>query len=184
MVNNRGANPKGEVLMTRTRKTWSLACLFAAGLLIASLGTACKAEKEEIAEPKEKLAMSVDMLTPILGKGEGSMSGVLDVDYGENGLAVSYYLFIEDTSTFAAKLGTDLAPKLKELYAKYQHPRGGRSGLEAIRLLRGDPEDHEGDRLDQAARRGLPPGRRGSQVLRLIAGLRRPGRAYSKTAFA
>lgn len=107
--------------MTRTRKTWSLACLFAAGLLIASFGTACKAEKEEIAEPKEKLAMSVDMLTPILGKGEGSSSGVLDVDYGENGLAVSYYLFIEDTSTFAAKLGADLAPKLKELYAKYEN---------------------------------------------------------------
>lgn len=107
--------------MTRTRITWSLACLFAAGLLIVSFGTACKAEKEELAEPNEKLAMSTDMLTPFLGTGEGSTSGVLDSTYDETGLKVSYYLFVEDTSTFASAIGADLAPKLKELYAKYDN---------------------------------------------------------------
>jgi hypothetical protein len=107
--------------MTRNRKTWSLACLFAAGLLIASLGTACKAEKEEVAEPGEKLAMSADTLVPIMGRGEGSRSGVLDATYDESGLIVSYYLSIDNQDEFAAKIGADLAPKLKELYAEYEN---------------------------------------------------------------
>jgi hypothetical protein len=107
--------------MTRTRMTWSLACLFAAGLLIASLGTACKAEKEEVAEPGEKLAISADTLIPIMGQGEGSRSGVLDATMDESGLTVSYYLYIENKDEFAEKIGADLAPKLKELYAEYEN---------------------------------------------------------------
>jgi len=103
------------------RKIWFFCGLLAAGLMIITLGSACKAKKQEAAKSTETLVISEDMLTPILGQGAGSSSGLLDANYGENVLTVSYYLFIEDMSRFDEQLGTDLAPKIRQLYEKFSN---------------------------------------------------------------
>lgn len=83
-------------------------------LLIAFLG-ACKSE-EKTEEKSGTLIISKEMLTPIFGEGEGSVSGLLDFSQGPDELEISYYLFIEDMSSFDEEVEAALAPKLQEVY--------------------------------------------------------------------
>lgn len=85
-------------------------------LLIAFLGS-CKSEKKT-EEKSETQIISKEMLTPIFGEGKGSVSGLLDFSQGLDELEISYYLFIEDMSSFDEEIEAALAPKIQELYTK------------------------------------------------------------------
>jgi hypothetical protein len=83
-------------------------------LLIAFLG-ACKS-KEKMEEKAETTLIDKDMLIPVLGQGEGSVSGILDVEQVPEELKISYYFFIEDMTYFDEEIERDLAPKIQKLY--------------------------------------------------------------------
>jgi len=85
-------------------------------LLVAFLG-ACKSEEKK-EEEGEMLIISKEMLTPIFGEGEGSVSGLIDVEQTSTELKISYYFFIEDMSIFDEEIERNLAPKIQELYEK------------------------------------------------------------------
>lgn len=103
--------------MTKNKKTAGYIFPLVMGFLLMVFLGACKSE-EKAEEKKEMLIISEEMLTPIFGEGEGSVSGLLDFSQGPEELEISYYLFIEDMSRFDEEIEAALAPKIQELYAK------------------------------------------------------------------
>jgi hypothetical protein len=87
-------------------------------VLFAALFGACKSE-QKMEEKEETVAIKKDMLTPILGEGEGSVSGIMDVEQTLGELQISYYLAIDDLSTFDDEIERELAPKIPALYKKF-----------------------------------------------------------------
>lgn len=83
-------------------------------MLLIFLG-ACKSE-EKMEEESERMIISKDMLIPVFGQGEGSVSGLLDVEQSTDELKISYYYFIEDMTYFDEEIERDLAPKIQKLY--------------------------------------------------------------------
>jgi hypothetical protein len=89
------------------------------GFLLATSFTACKSEEkseEKTGEGIVPMVISKDTLIPVLGVGEGSVSGLLDVEKSRDELKVSYYYFIEDMAYFDEEIERDLAPKIQEMY--------------------------------------------------------------------
>lgn len=89
------------------------------GFLLATFFTACKSEEkseEKLEEEAVPMVISKDMLIPVLGVGEGSVSGLLDVEQSRDELKISYYYFIEDMAYFDEEIERDLAPKIQEMY--------------------------------------------------------------------
>jgi hypothetical protein len=89
----------------------------AIGLLLAAFLGACKSEEKK-EEEGEMMIISKEMLIPIFGEGEGSVSGLMDVEQSQDELKISYYFFTEDMSDFDEEIEADLAPKIQELYNK------------------------------------------------------------------
>jgi hypothetical protein len=103
-------------MMKNNKKVLGLAFSLLMGFaLIAFLG-ACKSE-EKMEEEAETVLIDKDMLIPVLGQGEGSVSGLLDVNQDPNELKISYYFFIEEMTYFDEEIERDLAPKIQKLYA-------------------------------------------------------------------
>lgn len=89
------------------------------GFLLVTFLTTCKSEEKSEEKMEEEIVPTVitkDMLTPILGIGEGTVSGLLDVEQGRDELKISYYYFIEDMAYFDDEIERDLAPKIQEMY--------------------------------------------------------------------
>lgn len=104
--------------MSRTKRNLSfIAALVMVVFFIAFLG-ACKSE-QKMEEKEETIAITKEMLKPIFGEGEGSISGMIDVEQTLDELQISYYLAVEDLSTFDEEIEKDLAPKLPALYEKF-----------------------------------------------------------------
>jgi hypothetical protein len=83
-------------------------------LLLTFLG-ACKSE-EKMEEENEGVIISKDMLIPVFGQGEGTVSGLLGFEQTGNELKISYYYFIEDMTYFDEEIERDLAPKIQKMY--------------------------------------------------------------------
>lgn len=103
--------------MIKSKKIFSLSTPLIMGLLLIAFLGACKSEEKK-EEESEMLVISKEMLVPIFGEGEGSVSGLMDVEQSSTELKISYYFFIEDISVFDEEIESDLAPKIQELYAK------------------------------------------------------------------
>jgi hypothetical protein len=89
------------------------------GFLLVTFLTTCKSEEKSEEKMEEQIVPTVitkDMLTPVLGVGEGSISGLLDVEQSQDELQISYYYFIEDMAYFDDEIERDLAPKIQKMY--------------------------------------------------------------------
>lgn len=101
-----------------TRKIRNLSMVFPVILiftLMILLG-ACKSQEQK-EEESEMTIISKAMLIPVFGQGEGSESGLLDVEQSQKELKISYYFFTEDLSDFDNEIEAELAPKIQELYS-------------------------------------------------------------------
>jgi len=103
--------------MTKNKKIVGFIFPLAMGFLLMAFLGACKSE-ERTEEKSEMRVISKEMLTPIFGEGEGSVSGLIDFDQDDAELDISYYLFTEDMSSFDEEIEAALAPKIQELYTK------------------------------------------------------------------
>lgn len=101
--------------MKRNKKIQTLVFPLVLGILLVTFFSACGSE-EKLEEEKEPALISKDMLVPVLGEGEGSVSGLMDVEQTAEELKISYYFFIEDMSLFDEEIERDLAPKIQEMY--------------------------------------------------------------------
>jgi hypothetical protein len=105
--------------MKKNKKILGLFFPLLLGFLLMTFLTACKSEEkseEKMEEETVPMVISKDMLTPILGEGEGSVSGLLDVEQSRDELKISYYYYIEDMAYFDEEIERDLAPKIQEMY--------------------------------------------------------------------
>ena len=101
--------------MKRNKSVKDLIFSLVLGILLISFFSVCKSE-EKLEEEKEPVLISEDVLVPVLGEGEGSVSGIIDFEPTADELKISYYFFIEDMSRFDEEIERDLAPKIQELY--------------------------------------------------------------------
>ena len=101
--------------MKRNKSVKDLIFSLVLGILLISFFSVCKSE-EKLEEEKEPVLISEDLLVPVLGEWEGSVSGLIDVEPTADELKISYYFFIEDMSQFDEDIERDLAPKIQKLY--------------------------------------------------------------------
>jgi hypothetical protein len=101
--------------MKKNEKLFSLVFTLVLSLLLVCFLGACKS-KEKTEDKSESEIIDKDMLISVFGEGEGSMSGVLDVDQGPDEFKIDYYFFTEDMSSFDEAIEADLAPKIQEMY--------------------------------------------------------------------
>jgi hypothetical protein len=89
--------------------------LFFGALALVVLATisipACKGEA-----PAKSEEISIDTLAAVLGKAEGANSGISELSKTPDGLVINYHLYLPEQKDFDALIGTDLAPKIQNLY--------------------------------------------------------------------
>ncbi len=103
--------------MLKNKNILGLISPLAIGLLLIAFLWACKSEEKK-EEEGGMLIISKEMLTPIFGEGEGSISGLMDSEQSKDELKISYYFFTENMGDFDDEIEADLAPKIQELYSK------------------------------------------------------------------
>lgn len=89
------------------------------GFLLVTFFSACKSEEKSEEKMEEEIVpaeITKEMLTPVLGVGEGTASGLLDIEQSRDELKISYYYFIEDMAYFDDEIERDLAPKIQKMY--------------------------------------------------------------------
>ncbi len=111
----------GKGTMTKNKKILGLILPLVLGFLLMTFLGACKSEEkseEKMEAENEMVVISKEMLVPVFGQGEGTDSGLLDVEQSKNELKISYYFFTEDLSDFDDEIEAELAPKIQELYTR------------------------------------------------------------------
>ena len=66
--------------MKRNKSVKDLIFSLVLGILLISFFSVCKSE-EKLEEEKEPVLISEDVLVPVLGEGEGSVSGIISSGY-------------------------------------------------------------------------------------------------------
>ncbi len=102
--------------MKDRRIALSLSLLFLA-FLAAMLLPACK-EKEGTSSPAEEI--SLQTFAAILGNAEPQTSGIAELEKTDQGLVVSYHLYLPEAQDFDELIGKDLAPKIEQLYKTFK----------------------------------------------------------------
>lgn len=105
--------------MRKNKIIFGLAFSLLLGFVLVAFFTSCSSgeqAEEKMEEAGEMEVISKDTLIPVLGEGEGSVSGLLDVEQNPDELKISYYFFIEDMANFDEEIERDLAPKIQKLY--------------------------------------------------------------------
>ncbi len=88
-------------------------------LLIAAVVAAgayfCKGK-----ENPDASTITVDSLADVLGRADGSRSGLVDMSKSGDEVRLTYLLYVPDRSMLDQMIGAEIAPKLRELYGKYK----------------------------------------------------------------
>lgn len=101
--------------MKKKRVSLLLSILVLAFLTVI-LMPACKKKETTPAQAEE---ITLETLAAVLGKAEAETSGIAALNKTSQGLVVNYHLYLPETQDFDALIGSDLAPKIKELYQKF-----------------------------------------------------------------
>jgi hypothetical protein len=107
----------GRSTMLKNKNIIGFIAPLAIGLLLIAFLWGCKSEEKK-EEEGEMFIISNEMLTPIFGEGEGSVSGLLDSEQSQDELQISYYFYTESMGDIDDEIEADLAPKIQELYSK------------------------------------------------------------------
>ena len=65
-------------------------------------------------------ALTMDSLTPIMGKADGVNSGIADVSQSDQTLTIRYHMVVPEGSDMDAYIGTEITPKLQKLYDTFK----------------------------------------------------------------
>ncbi len=84
--------------------------------LIAILMPACK-EKEGTSPQAERITL--ETFAAVLGQAEAQTSGITELQKTDQGLVVTYHLYLSQPQDFDALIGSDLAPKVEQLYKTF-----------------------------------------------------------------
>lgn len=102
--------------MKKKRLSLSVSILFLAFLTMVFL-PACK-EKEGTPAPAEDITL--ESFAAVLGNAEAQNSGIADLKKTDQGLVVSYHLYLADPQDFDQLIGKDMAPKIEQLYKTFK----------------------------------------------------------------
>jgi hypothetical protein len=86
-------------------------------LLAAIALSACK-EKAEA--PARSEVVSLATVSAVMGRASGANSGVSELTETNEGFTINYHLYLPEQKDFDALIGTDLAPKIQELYKTFK----------------------------------------------------------------
>jgi len=97
--------------------------LFSAFIVLAALGglAACQGKSGGDAAPVVAETLNVETLTPVLGKAEDAVSGVLDVTGGATEVIVTYRYYDLDLKNYDEDMVKELTPKIESLYKKFKN---------------------------------------------------------------
>ena len=94
----------------------SLSLLFLAFLAAVFL-PACK-DKEGTPSPAEEITLQT--FAAVFGSAEAQTSGIAELKKTDQGLVVSYHLYLPEAQDFDELVGKDLAPKIEQLYKTFK----------------------------------------------------------------
>jgi hypothetical protein len=88
-------------------------------LVIAALVAAgayfCKGK-----ESPDVSGVTMDALSDVLGRADGSRSGLVDMSKSGDEIRLTYLLYVPDRSMLDQLIGAEIAPKIRELYGKFR----------------------------------------------------------------
>jgi hypothetical protein len=106
-----------EKTMKKKRLSLSVSILFLAFLTAVCL-PACKEKQGTPAPPAEEITLQ--SFAAVLGTAEAQNSGIAELKKTDQGLMVSYHLYLADPQDFDQLIGKDLAPKIDKLYTTFK----------------------------------------------------------------
>lgn len=71
-------------------------------------------------ESADVSGITMDSLTDVLGKADGSRSGIVDMANSGAELRLTYLLYVPDRSMLDQLIGAEIAPKIRGLYGKFK----------------------------------------------------------------
>jgi hypothetical protein len=71
-------------------------------------------------ESPEISTITADSLADVLGRADGSRSGLVDMSKSGDEIRLTYLLYVPDRSMLDQLIGAEIAPKIRELYGKYK----------------------------------------------------------------
>lgn len=64
--------------------------------------------------------ISMDSVAEVLGKADGSRSGLTDMARSGDEIRLTYLLYVPDRSMLDQLIGAEIAPKIRDLYGKFK----------------------------------------------------------------
>lgn len=101
--------------MKKKSVSFSLSFLFLAFLIVIFM-PACKGKE---ATPTKAERITLQTFAAVLGKAEAQTSGIADLEKTDQGLVVSYHLYLPQLEDFDEIIGKEFAPKVELLYKTF-----------------------------------------------------------------
>ncbi len=87
----------------------------AIAVLVAAGAYFCKGK-----ESPDVSGITMDSLADVLGRADGTRSGIIDMAKSGDEIRLTYLLYVPDRSMLDQMIGAEIAPKLRELYGKFK----------------------------------------------------------------
>jgi len=102
----------------RTVMTGPSGIALAALVVLVMVGAAaCKSERS--AAPKVKRELSLSLLKPVFGEARDARSGLADFSESDEGIILSYHLYLPDRTDADREIARELAPMVRRLYGRF-----------------------------------------------------------------
>lgn len=100
----------------KKKSTSLLLSFLVLAFLITILMPSCKKKEETPTQAKQ---ITLQTFAEVLGKAQAETSGIADLQKTDQGLVVTYHLYLPQPQDFDALIGDDLAPKVEQLYKTF-----------------------------------------------------------------
>jgi hypothetical protein len=101
--------------MSKRNNTLFVYGLLALAVLAVSLMSSCKAKAPAPAEE-----ITIDAVAAVMGRASGSSSGVSEMSKTGDSTTINYHLMVPEKKDFDVLIGTDMAPKVEQLYKTFK----------------------------------------------------------------
>ncbi|HSA96347.1 MAG TPA: hypothetical protein VLJ16_09860, partial [Acidobacteriota bacterium] len=101
--------------MRVVKTIFRISSYLAIAALVAAGAYFCKGK-----ESPDVSSITMDSLADVLGKANGSRSGLVDMTQTADEIRLTYLLYVPDRSMLDQLIGADIAPKIRDLYGKFK----------------------------------------------------------------
>lgn len=101
--------------MRKRNNTLFVYGLLALAVLAVSLMSSCKVKAPAPAEE-----ITIDAVAAVMGRASGSSSGVSEMSKTGDSTTINYHLMVPEKKDFDVLIGTDMAPKVEQLYKTFK----------------------------------------------------------------